>query len=117
MHQIKGVKYLMNIDEKFNKLVNQYGIAAINLCIKRHDLTTHKRDMWNLQFQLYKEDEEKNKQQIEQIKSLIDEQTKEIEEIDLKLLDYGINSKNRPSIIKTIKQTYPKDWFGGFIED
>lgn len=107
----------MDVSSKFNKLVDEYGVQAINLCIERHDLSSHKRTLWTIQFALYKENERKNKLEIEKYKTEIQELTEKIEEIDQKLLNYGITDKNRPSIIKIVKQANPDSWFGGFTKN
>ena len=103
---------------KLQLLMIEYGLDAINMCIERHNLSEHKRSMWSLQYHLYKIDQEananENAEDIDAIHKQIDEYTNKIEEIDKKLLKYGINDSERKKIIRLAKAAFPDQWQQGF---
>lgn len=99
------------IEQKMAEYVDLYGVHGINLVIKRHDLATQKRIYFTIRFA--EQDPEKELELTQEMDKL----AAEIESIDNELESLGINSKNRPQMIKNIKKYCPDGWFSGFEEE
>lgn len=106
----------MDAKSKIANFTFKYGVEAVNLCIDRHNKSTEKRQMWSIQFIMYKNGDPSQKQDIEYYRTQIDELTKEINKIDEKLLKCGINEKERKSIIRAAKEGFPENWSQGFSQ-
>lgn len=99
------------IEQKMAEYLDLYGIDGINLVIKRHELASRKRQLFTIRF--VEEDPEKELEVTKEMEKL----TAEIEAIDNELETLGINSKNRPQMIKNIKKYCPQGWFSGFAKE
>lgn len=96
------------LEEKMREYVELYGIDGINLAIKRHQLASEKRDWFSVRY--VSEDAEKERECTQRMAEL----SSKIEQLDNELERFGITSKNRPTITKTIKKHSPDGWFSGF---
>ena len=106
----------MNAEEKalqrFNDYLYTYGVGALNLIIKRHKAAEWKRSLFSLRFN--DNDEEREREYTE----IMAEATKEIEELDNRLLMlYGIVDKQRTQILRDLKKVRGNEWDQEFAEE
>lgn len=97
------------LDKKIEEYLCIYGLDALNLVMERHDKADEKRMLFTIRY--VENDEEKERE----ITKKMDELSGEIAVMDAKLLEYGVDSKIRPTIIKDIKKRYPDGWRSGFV--
>lgn len=106
----------MNAEEKalrrFDDYVHTYGVGALNLVIRRSKAAEFKRSLFSIRFN--DNDEERERQYTE----YMNETTKEIEELDNKLLIlYGIIDKQRTQILRDLKKIRGDQWDQEFAEE
>lgn len=87
--------------------LDAYNISTLNLIIERHLLAAEKRTLFSIRFAT--DDKETEAKLTEEMDKL----SIEISEIDEKLSLLGISDKQRTSLLKLIKKTYPNEWMGG----
>lgn len=101
----------MKAKQDVENYLTKYGAEVLNLIVDRHNLANEKRSWFSIRYA--SQDEAIEKECTEKMEEL----DRMIYNLDVQLLDLGINEKNRTSMLRNIKKAYPDSWMSGFAKE